>query len=101
MLPPMSIGSRWTVVRENLVFEFFLDNEVRMSFEIRSEAPPVGDGDLLAQGYLKWDGCLNIDLNPTDTMQHFCGQADALGALTTIVNVIYDNADRMPNWDGD
>lgn len=83
------------------MFEFFLVNEVRMSFEIRDDVRPVGDSDLLAQGDLKWDGCLNIDLNPTDTSQHFCGRTDALVALTTIVNTIYDNADRMPNWDGE
>ena len=49
-------------------------------------------------GDVKWDGCINWDLDPSDCMQHNCGLADAV-AIADIFRAIYDEASRLcENW---
>lgn len=34
------------------------------------------DEDLVAKGYVKWDGCSNWDISPENVMIHFCSGTD-------------------------
>ena len=57
------------------------------------------DGESLEQvasGYIKWDGCMEIELN-----QHMCGFAEA-SSIGHAIEHIYDTAQRlMPGFDAE
>ena len=52
-----------------------------------------------AEGYIKWDGCQEWELN---SRPHFCGSAQALAAYEAAVNAIYAVAKmHMERFAGD
>jgi hypothetical protein len=44
------------------------------------------DGNKVCEGYLKWDGCINIDWIGAD---HFCGYENMIQVLSKIPVIIY------------
>lgn len=51
--------------------------------------------EVMAEGSLKWDGCLNLKFNE---YMHFCNKEDAI-KLTKIIERLYDEgATRIEGW---
>jgi hypothetical protein len=50
-----------------------------------------------AEGYLKWDGCLNIDFDGSRCL-HFCGPEEK-PLLGRLVEAIYKLGPKMKSWD--
>ena len=59
------------------------------------------DATPLVQGYVKWDGCMDVDIGGDDISyrNHFCGLEDAL-RLERVVRAVYALAEQhIPQFD--
>lgn len=82
------ISISWTRDEHNVNFKVF---------ELYEERGEVKTNDV-AEGYLKWDGCLNITFCGERNYFHFCGpEEDPL--LGRIIKAIYSLGPKIPNWD--
>jgi hypothetical protein len=79
-----------TVTYEELGYRInYTVKELWVEFEIWKDL--CNGDDKVASGYLKWDGCMNIQ---TDGIAHFCGE-DAAANFGKLFTVIYDKAEEL------
>ena len=67
-------------------------------------AEKIEDAAVFAKGYLKWDGCMELEQDQSDDtgdVWHFCGKTHA-STLSELIDMIYVfGAEKIEKWDAD
>ena len=51
-------------------------------------------------GAVKWDGCINWDMDSDGCMKHNCGMADAMSIADIFKDIYLTAAEHCEKWDG-
>ena len=81
-----------------------VDNSKSFSTPEGSSTERTEDAAVFAKGYLKWDGCMELEQDQSDDtgdVWHFCGKEDA-STLSELIDMIYVfGAEKIEKWDAD
>lgn len=105
-----AVGSHWLSFRVVMLDETVTD-AVRFVHEDVGSTDDISEARLLMHGHVKWDGCMNVTIEDSETEQvalHFCGRRSAT-AVGVVLNRLYDLAaehvecwavdDEKPAWE--